>query len=71
MPFSMLPVEVLHSFFVYLDHQSLLNCTSTNHYFREMRTYSILRRTLLNAEPKLPEQLAADLSNPFEGQKRQ
>jgi hypothetical protein len=53
----------------FTGHQSP-KCTSTNHYFREMRTCSISRRVLFEVDSTRPEKLTADHSDPHGGQKR-
>ncbi len=64
----MLPVQAYLSIFGYLDNKSLLICASTNHSFRELRIFSILRQSLLNVEVKLPTDIGPDVDSPLEGQ---
>ena len=64
----MLPVDINHSIFGYLDHISLLKCISTDHHFRKWRSHSILRWSLLNVKPKLPAQFRPRRDSPPEGQ---
>lgn len=69
MMFSDLPTEIQHSIFATLKYNSLLNCTSTNHHFYNMRTAAILRCSLLNTEPNLENILTGQPFDPLKGQR--
>jgi hypothetical protein len=56
MSFSKLPDEIHSAILELLDHKSVMNLTSTNAYFRRMRTSFVIYQSLLNVEPS-PERL--------------
>jgi hypothetical protein len=69
MPFLALLTEIHIAILTLLDQQSLVNCTSTNHYFHEMGTSSTIQQTLFNSEPVFDKEGVCIYPGPLVGQK--